>query len=399
MRVFDRLSARKIETLNEPGKYPDGHLLYFRIGPKPEVKPGAEKLRQSKSWLVRYRAPNKSKKRNGGCREMGLGSYPKITLAGARELRDQAYLLIKSGVDPLREKKTKRAVADAAKTFGEFTDEYLKTALTGFRNEKHKWQWRQTLEQHCKPLWKMLFPDITTNDIYAVLDPIWDKRNETARRLRGQMERVLAAAKAKGLRDGENPATWANLKPLFENREKPAVTHHLALPYKEAPAFMRELRKLTSTSAKALELLILCASRSGEIRFARWQEFDFTAKKWAIPKERMKAKNLKEAKDHEVPLTDGAVAILKSLKRGKPNDLVFPGAKPREPLSDTALLMCLRGLRPGYTRMASDQRFRIGSATKPNIRATFVNLRLLTKFPTKWRPHIGDQRGSKNAGK
>lgn len=331
MRQLFRLSARKVPSLAKPGRYADGFCLYLQIG------------NGGRSWIMRYRAPN------GRVREMGLGSAQIISLQQARDRRDAAYALLKSGIDPLKDRRAKRVVASNDRTFGEFAAEYLMTALTGFRNEKHKWQWQQTLEIHAKPLWNLSLREITTADIGECLDPIWDGKNETARRLRGRIERVLAAAKAKGLRDGENPATWANVKPIFENREKPAVTHHPALPYKEAPAFMRELRKLTSTSAKALELLILCASRSGEIRLARWHEFDLAANKWTIPAPRMKAKNLKEAKDHEVPLTDRAIAILKGMKRGKPNDLVFPGATPGEPLSETALLMCLRGLRPGFT--------------------------------------------------
>src|SRR5262249_12573106 len=142
----------------------------------------------------------------------------------------------------------------------------------------------------------------------------------------------------------ENPAAWENLRPLFEGRKKPVVTHHPALPYKEAPAFMGELRGLRSTSAQALEFLILCAARSGEVRLARWREIDLDARKWTVPAERMKAR-----KEHDVPLSDRALQILKSRKRGRPNDLIFPGVKANEPLSDTALLMCLRGLRPGYT--------------------------------------------------
>ena len=327
MRQIYRLNARKIAGIAKPGRYPDGHLLFLQVRSK------------GQSWVMRYHAPN------GRVRELGLGSAQVVSLRQARERRDAAYALLKAGTDPLADKASKRAVATNALTFGEFTNVYLKTALTGFRNAKHRWQWEQTLTKYTKPIWKKSLRDITTDDVRACLDPIWDDTNETARRLRGRIERVLAAAKAKGLREGENPASWANLKPLFENREKPTVTHHPALPYKEAPTFMNELRKLNSTSALALEFLILCASRSGEIRLARWIEFDIgPTKKWIVPAERMKTK-----KEHEVPLSDRAVEILTSLKHGKQNDLVFPGAKSGEPLSETALLMCLRGIRPGYT--------------------------------------------------
>jgi integrase len=326
MRQLFRLSARKIPSLAKPGRYADGFCLYLqiRIG--------------GRSWIMRYRAPN------GRVREMGLGSAQIISLQQARDRRDAAYVLLKSGVDPLKDRRAKRIVASNDRTFGMFASEYLTTALTGFRNEKHKWQWKQTLEAHAKPLWNLPLREITTSAVFGCLDPIWDKKNETARRVRGRIERVLSAAKAQGHREGENPAAWENLKPLFEGRKKPVVTHHPALPYKEAPAFMRDLRKLNSISAKALELLILCTSRSGEVRLARWREFDLEAKKWTVPPERMKAK-----KEHEVPLTDYAIAILKGVKHGKPNDLVFPGALSGEPLSETALLMCLRGIRDGFT--------------------------------------------------
>jgi integrase len=327
MRQVYKLSARKIPSLTKPGRYADGFCLYLQIG------------NGGRSWIMRYRAPS------GRVREMGLGSAQIISLQQARDARDVAYALLKAGIDPLKEKASKRAIASNARTFGDFTGEYLKLALTGFRNEKHKWQWRQTLEKYCKPIWETCLADITTAGVFGCLDPIWDKKNETARRLRGRIERVLSAAKAQGLRDGENPASWENLKPFFEGRKKPAVTHHPAVPYKEAPAFMRELRKLNSTSALALEFLILCAARSGEVRLARWQEFDLGfAKHWTVPAERMKSN-----KAHEVPLPDRALAILESIKRRKPNDLVFKGAKAGEPLSDTALLMCLRGIRPGFT--------------------------------------------------
>jgi integrase len=325
MRQLYRLSARKIPSLTKPGRYPDGFCLYLQIG------------NGGRSWIMRYRAPN------GRVREMGLGSAKVISLQQAREARDAAYGLLKAGIDPLKEKASKSAIAGNARTFGDFATEYLKLAITGFRNEKHKWQWRQTLEKYCKPIRKKFLADITTADVFGCLDPIWDNKNETARRLRGRIERVLSAAKAQGLREGENPASWENLKPLFEGRKKPVVTHHPALPYKEAPAFMRQLRKLTSTSA-------LCAGRSGEVRLARWHEFDLDAKKWTVPAGRMKAN-----KDHEVPLSDRAVAILQRSKPGKPHELVFKGTEAGEPLSETALLK----------RDAAGKTIQRGVCTKP----------------------------------
>ena len=166
MRALYRLTARGIQKLNDPGRYADGHLLFLQVR---RIVNG-NRVYLGKSWIMRFHAPN------GRVREIGLGSALKVSLKEAREARDAAYALLRNGVDPLRDRETKRAVANNARTFGDFTDEYLKTALTGFRNEKHKWQWRQTLEKHAKPIWKRFLQDITTDDVAACLDPIWDTR-------------------------------------------------------------------------------------------------------------------------------------------------------------------------------------------------------------------------------
>ena len=177
MRQLYRLSARKIPSLAKPGRYPDGFCLYLQVG------------NGGRSWIMRYRAPN------GRVREMGLGSAQIISLQQARDARDAAYALLRAGIDPLKEKASKRAIASNARTFGDFAGEYLKLALTGFRNEKHKWQWRQTLEKYCKPIRKTFLADITTADVFGCLDPIWDNKNETARRLRGQNRARLISGK------------------------------------------------------------------------------------------------------------------------------------------------------------------------------------------------------------
>ena len=328
MRALYRLTARKVTTLAKPGRYADGGNLYLQIG------------NGGKSWIFRYR-----QRGTGRVREMGLGPVQTISLQEARQRAASAHSLIASDLDPLADRRSRRAVASNARTFGDYTEEFLKSALTGFKNEKHKAQWGATLKTYAKPLWPMLLPEITSEAVRQVLDPIWDAKPETARRVRGRIERVLSAAKADGLRDGENPARWKdNLQAHFESRKKPANKHHSAIPFEDMPAFMRDLRKLASTSARALEFAILTAARSGEVRGMRWFEINFTDKTWTVPAERMKMK-----KEHIVPLTDRAIEILRGLKHGKPGDLVFKGAKPGEPLSDAALLMCLRGIRPGFT--------------------------------------------------
>lgn len=327
MRALYRLTARKVQTLNAPGRYADGGNLYLQIG------------NGGKSWIFRYR-----QRTTGRVREMGLGAVRMVPLQEARQRAAAAHSLIANDLDPLTDRRSKRAVASKARTFGDYCDEFLESALTGFKNEKHKYQWKATLKDHAAPLRPMLLKDITTEDVRQVLEPIWHTKSETARRLRARIERVLSAAKAAGLRDGENPARWKDNLQAFFGKQQRAKKHFPAIPYPEMPAFMVELRKLKSISALALEFLILTVARSGEVRGMRWSEVDSDEKLWIVPGERMKMK-----KEHRVPLCNRALEILRGLKRGKPNDLVFKGAKPGEPLSDTALLMCLRGIRPGFT--------------------------------------------------
>lgn len=327
MRALYRLNARKVQTLTKPGRHADGNCLYLQIG------------NGGKSWILRYR-----QRGIGRVREMGLGAVRVVSLQEARQRTTAAHSLIANGVDPLTDRKTKRAVASKARTFGDYCDEFLESALAGFKNAKHKYQWRATLKNYAAPLRPLLLKDVSTEDVRQVLEPIWHTKSETARRLRARIERVLSAAKAAGLREGENPARWKdNLQPHF-GTQKRTEKHFPAIPYAEMPAFMAELRKLKSTSALALEFLILTVARSGEVRGMRWSEVDFDERLWIVPGERMKMK-----KEHRVPLTDRALEILRAIKRGKPGELVFKGAKPGEPLSDTALLMCLRGIRPGFT--------------------------------------------------
>jgi len=224
-----------------------------------------------------------------------------------------------------------------------------KPATPGVRSSVLKWrrehraQWRSTLATYAYPkLGKLSVASITTGDVLGALRPIWTEKPETASRLRGRIEAILSYAKAMRWRTGENPAAWSdNLDHLLPKTGKIArVEHHAALPWREMGAFMAQLEQQAGIGVLALRFAILTAVRSGEVRGTMWSEIDMRAGIWTIPKERMKAK-----REHRVPLSDAAVAILRemeSLRRDKADALVFPGAKPGKPLSDMALLMTLR---------------------------------------------------------
>lgn len=338
MRQLDRLNARRVASLcksNKPGRHNDGGGLYLQI------RNGGQ------SWIFRYRRRHgtNSKGKKNALREMGLGPVASVSLADARTKAATAYSMLTGGdTDPLADRRTRRIVASKAKTFGVYVEEFLISTLEGFKNEKHRAQWGATLRTYAKPIWLTPLQEITTADIKVILDPIWHTKKETARRVRGRIERVLASAKAVGLRDGDNPARWRDNLQAVYGPQTASKDHHAAIAFADMPAFMDDLRKLASTSARALEFTILTAARTGEVRGARWSEVPVGSDIWIVPGHRMKA-----GKEHRVPLCARALAILKAMKRGKPDALIFPGAKPGEPLSDAALLMCLRGLRAGVT--------------------------------------------------
>jgi integrase len=218
-------------------------------------------------------------------------------------------------------------------------DEVRQSLSAGFRNDKHKAQWKSTLETYAASLWSKPVDTIATDDVLAVLKPIWQVKAETASRLRGRIEKVLDAAKAKGYRNGENPARWrGHLDHLLPKQSKLARGHHAAMPYEKVASFIGELRQREATAALALEFCILAAARSGEVLGARWSEVDLDKKIWSVPAERMKAGRM-----HRVPLSDRAVTILKKLSGM--GEFIFVGQKPGKPLSNMALEMVLRRMK------------------------------------------------------
>jgi integrase len=294
-----------------------------------------------RSWIFRFQLHKRR-------REMGLGSLADVSLAEARDRARAARKLRSAGRDPLEARKAERAaqrLADAkAVTFRAAAEAYIRAHEAAWRNAKHRWQWGKTLEDYAYPvLGSQPVGAIDTPLVLKALEPIWHTKPETAARVRGRIETVLASATARGQRTGPNPAQWRNhLDQLLPRRSKlRKVRHRPALAYAELPAFMARLRALSSVSARALEFCILCASRSGEVVGLQWKELDLTAKVWTVPAERMKG-----GREHRVPLSNRAVAILKAMSKARVGPYVFPGYG-GGPLSGMALLMCMRRLQPG----------------------------------------------------
>ena len=295
------------------------------------------------SWLLRVMIAGKR-------RGMGLGAYPAIGVAAAREKARAARALIEQGIDPIEQRHKVRHEAAVAranyKTFDECAQAMLAVKGAGWKNDKHRAQWSSTLQSYASPvLGKMSVRDIEMGDVLRVLSPIWNEKTETASRLRGRIEKVLDYATAHKYRQGLNPARWkGNLDAVLDKpSEISKVKHHTALAIDEVRPFMLRLHKAEGMGARALELTILTAARSGETRGAAWSEIDLKAGTWIVPAERMKAK-----KEHRVPLSMQAVALLKELPREDGVELVFPAPRGGQ-LSDMTLTAVLRRMQVDCT--------------------------------------------------
>jgi len=342
VRGHNKLTVKAAEKTTAPGRYADGGGLYLNI-----TRTG------SKSWIFLYRSPvhrtERAGKVIGRLREMGLGGFgtgeaDKVSLAMARSLAEDARRVVKAGLDPLDERDKPGPVKRQVPTFGEMADAYVSTMEGKWQNEKHRAQWRMTLEHYAAPLRNKPVNEIEVEHVLAVLQPIWQKIPETAGRLRGRIERVLAAAKAAGHRTGDNPALWrGHLDTLLPARGKETRKHHASLPWQEMPDFMASLRKRRGIAALALEFGVLTAARSSEIRLARWDEFDLGAAVWTIPGYDPKTgRRMKGGRVHIVPLVPRAVEIVETMTRLPRDTYVFPGQKRNRPLSDSTLTSVLR---------------------------------------------------------
>ena len=271
-------------------------------------------------------------------RELGLGSAQIVSLAAAREKAKAAREALASGADPkLASKKLD------APTFGDCADAFIKTMQPSWRNAKHGAQWRMTLEIYAGPIRSTPIADVATADILKILSPIWSTKPETASRLRGRLEAVLDAAKAQGLRSGDNPAVWrGHLAAILPKARQAGSGHHAAMAIDDLPGFMVRLRDQTGTSARALEFAILTAARSGEVLGAKWDEIGDSL--WTVPAVRMKG-----GRQHRVPLSAAAAAVLEQQRAHRTCDFIFPGVKAGCPLSKMTLALVLRRMKVDVT--------------------------------------------------
>ncbi|UZT80738.1 integrase arm-type DNA-binding domain-containing protein [Ectopseudomonas chengduensis] len=355
------LSALAVSKLKTEGRYAVGGAdgLHLRIA-------GA-----SRAWVLRLAVGTRTDAKGNTVvhrRDIGLGSYPEVSLAEAREKARELRKQVRDGIDPIEERKvTKvRAALEAAKskTFEECANAYIEANRAGWKNEKHVQQWQNTLATYAFPkIGQLPVAAIDTGLVLNVLQQetgedkaqLWHAKTETASRLRGRLESILDWAAFRGYREGENPARWkGHLEHELPARSKvQKVEHHAALPYAELGAFMVELRKREGLSARALEFAILTAARSGEVRGATWAEIDLPGRIWTVPAERMKA-----GKEHRVPLSDEAVKLLEALPRIVGNPYVFPAPRGGQ-LSDMALTAVLRRMeRGGLTQHGFRSTFR-----------------------------------------
>lgn len=334
-RTEKRLVASQVKSLGA-GRHADGGGLYL-------VKDGVSRSRWIFMWTI-----------DGKRREMGLGHAGTngISLSDARDAAARARLAIRRGEDPIIDRDTKAEAPREIPTFGAMADQLIAAKASGWRSSKTEIQWRMTMKVYAGPLRMKRVDEVTTDDVLAVLNPIWLTKPETASRTRNRIESILDSAKAQGLRGGDNPARLkGHLDHLLPSRPLQWRSNHKALPYPEVPDFIRQIRAQKSGAALALEFLILTAARTSEVLRATWGEIDLDGKVWTIPALRMKDSR----RDHRVPLGDRAIEILNQIKLlagGKPpanHDFIFPGRLPGKPLSQQAMLEVPKRMKLGIT--------------------------------------------------
>lgn len=348
-RTLGRLTALQVTRKAKAGMYADGGGLYLQV-----------KHSDAKSWIFRFAA-------DGRQREMGLGSLSAVTLADARGLAAACRAQRAAGIDPIAARDATRSAnaleSAKATTFKEAATRYIASHEAGWKNPKHRQQWKSTLETYAYPIIGPLSVQaIDAELVLKVIEPIWTTKPETAGRVRGRIECILDWAKVRKLRDGDNPARWRghleHMLPLQSKVRK--VVHHPAMPYAALPAFLESLRPLPGIGPRALEWTILTASRTENTIGATWPEIDTANKVWVIAGEKMK-----NGKEHRVPLTERMLAILAEMKEAKVSEFVFPGWKKETGLSNGTMLQLMEktghghytvhGFRSTFNDWASEQ--------------------------------------------
>ena len=345
------LTARQVQSMKTPGLFADGGGLYLQI-----TQTGA------KTWIYRFQLA-------GRRRDMGLGPLAVLSLVDARQKALECRTLVQEGIDPIERRTQQDAAAalEAAKaiTFREVATAMIEAKRPGWSNPKHAAQWTSTLETYAYPMLGHLpVGGIDTDLVLRCLEAIWKDKTETASRLRGRIEAVLDYAKERGYRAGENPARWkGHLDHLLPSKSSVAkVEHHASLPYADMPAFWPRLQVQDGMGARALEFTILTAARTGEVLGATWDEIDLDARIWTVTAVRMKA-----GREHRVPLSDPAVALLRKLSAVRRGAYVFPGQRKDHPLSNMVMKMMLRRMQVEVTAHGFRSTFRTWAAEKTGV--------------------------------
>lgn len=362
------MSAIQVRNLNTPGLHFVGGVAGLAL----QVLPTG-----GRSWVLRMTVGSRR-------RDMGLGGFPDVPLADAREAARRAREEVRSGTDPIEKARAARSALIASQasalTFEQCAAKYIEANRSGWKNAKHADQWESTLQRWVYPkIGRLLVRDVALSHVMAILEQpanpdeptganFWTGRTETATRVRGRIESVLDWAAVRGMRDKDNPARWrGHLDKLLPKASKVAkTTHHAAVPVSDAGSFMLTLRNMTGIAARALEFTVLTAARSGETRGARWSEIDLEGQTWVVPAERMKA-----GREHRVPLSSAAIALLKAAPRLAGSDLVFPGSKSDEhgaplQLSDMSLTAVMRRMGVEATVHGFRSTFRDWAAERTN---------------------------------
>ncbi|WP_281650192.1 phage integrase central domain-containing protein [Novacetimonas hansenii] len=321
---MSKLTAIAVKSMTRPGRYADGNGLYLHV-----------RSADRKNWVLRFMLMGRS-------RDMGLGSYPDISLAAARVKALEAKGLIREGIDPIEARRVNQSPEpQSAKTFRYAAKALIEDKRPGWRNEKHVAQWVSTLERFAYPtIGDIAVQDVTIDHVLRILRPIWHQIPETASRLRGRIENVMDSAYARGWCTQENPARWkGRISTILPSQSSIRnVEHYPSLPWKRIPDFLTELSKREGMGRWALLFAILTAARSGEVRGATWAEMNLHSRVWTIPGARMKAK-----RPHRVPLSSHAMAVLGMMVpcQNGPDSCVFPGRRGK-PISLMAMTMMLR---------------------------------------------------------
>lgn len=366
-KISRELSALEVGRLKADGAYAVGGVqgLYLQI------------IGGSRAWVLRY-VIGKNRRR------MGLGGFPAVTLAQAREAGRTARSQIRQGIDPIQERhdQTRQAAAAKAKalTFDKACKLFITAREAEWQNTKHRQQWENTLETYASPhIGQMDVSEIGQAEVMRVLEPIWRSKTETATRLRGRVEQVLDWATVRGHRTGENPARWrGHLDKLLPRPSKFAkVEHHPAVPVASAPTVVTNIHQAEGMGAKALLFQVLTAARSGEVRGATWSEIDLENAVWSLPASRMKAKRA-----HRVPLPSQAVALLKAQPKFERCDLVFPSTR-MTPLSDMSLTAVMRRMKLEAVPHGFRSTFRDWAAESTHFHRDLVEMALAHAIESK----------------